>query len=361
VLADREAIHQTFANLIDNALKYGASGGGLCWERAPSPKRGILCPRLWCGHTFEHLPRLFERFYRIDKARSRESGGTGLGLANCQTHCARPPGLESAPKVNLTTARCLCSPSPQPDQASARLLRTFSAASVRISPLPVRFKDCRFLPLATDKVKNLRVFNHILRKYLMLEHEGIHLMSSASVENPAAEPAHKHLGTPHCGGLSFGQGSCGAAAEGIATALPSCSIRCVSANANSTQSIAKSMMALPPLSPKSAPGSTRTFGLHEVHDRVGAHRRPSLSFANGALAAAEGSIRRTCAILRTWLQSWKKCSPILAAHFPLATSNRQSTCSAPTPKMDRLRNLIFLDTSRTPKTCHGRPACKLSS
>ncbi len=82
VKADREAIHQVFSNLIENALKYAAVG-----------KRVILGAREVAGGvefyvrdfgpgiSSEHLPRLFERFYRVDKARSRESGGTGLGLA----------------------------------------------------------------------------------------------------------------------------------------------------------------------------------------------------------------------------------------------------------------------------------------
>jgi two-component system phosphate regulon sensor histidine kinase PhoR len=82
VKADREAIHQVFSNLIENALKYAAGG-----------KRVVLGARevgtgvefyvrdFGPGISSEHLPRLFERFYRVDKARSRESGGTGLGLA----------------------------------------------------------------------------------------------------------------------------------------------------------------------------------------------------------------------------------------------------------------------------------------
>jgi two-component system phosphate regulon sensor histidine kinase PhoR len=87
VLADREAIHQVFANLIDNALKYGSksatSSGGRIVLGARSVPYAVefFVQDFGAGIAFEHLPRLFERFYRVDKARSRESGGTGLGLA----------------------------------------------------------------------------------------------------------------------------------------------------------------------------------------------------------------------------------------------------------------------------------------
>ncbi|MGB8064628.1 MAG: ATP-binding protein [Candidatus Sulfotelmatobacter sp.] len=82
VLADREAIHQVFSNLIDNAMKYGRSGGRIELGARPA-ERGIefYVRDFGAGISSEHLPRLFERFYRVDKARSRESGGTGLGLA----------------------------------------------------------------------------------------------------------------------------------------------------------------------------------------------------------------------------------------------------------------------------------------
>ena len=82
VLADREAIHQVFSNLIDNAMKYGR-GGGRVELGARAAQRGIefYVRDFGAGISSEHLPRLFERFYRVDKARSRESGGTGLGLA----------------------------------------------------------------------------------------------------------------------------------------------------------------------------------------------------------------------------------------------------------------------------------------
>jgi two-component system, OmpR family, phosphate regulon sensor histidine kinase PhoR len=82
VFADREAIHQVFSNLIDNALKYGASGGRITLG-ARTLAHGVefFVQDTGGGIASEHLPRLFERFYRVDKARSRESGGTGLGLA----------------------------------------------------------------------------------------------------------------------------------------------------------------------------------------------------------------------------------------------------------------------------------------
>ena len=83
--ADPDAIHQVFANLIDNALKYAASASRLIIGARPAtvdPEQIEFFVRdFGPGIASEHLPRLFERFYRVDKARSRESGGTGLGLA----------------------------------------------------------------------------------------------------------------------------------------------------------------------------------------------------------------------------------------------------------------------------------------
>jgi two-component system, OmpR family, phosphate regulon sensor histidine kinase PhoR len=82
IAADPEAIHQVFSNLVENALKYGAAGGRVVLGARPAP-RGVefYVKDFGPGIPSEHLPRLFERFYRVDKARSRESGGTGLGLA----------------------------------------------------------------------------------------------------------------------------------------------------------------------------------------------------------------------------------------------------------------------------------------
>ena len=82
VLADKDAIHQVFANLIDNALKYASGTKRI--EIGAIERLGELeffVRDFGPGIPSEHLPRLFERFYRVDKARSREAGGTGLGLA----------------------------------------------------------------------------------------------------------------------------------------------------------------------------------------------------------------------------------------------------------------------------------------
>ncbi len=90
VSADREAIHQIFSNLIENALKYAASGKKIVLGARNVSSSGsettasgveFYVRDFGPGISSEHLPRLFERFYRVDKARSRESGGTGLGLA----------------------------------------------------------------------------------------------------------------------------------------------------------------------------------------------------------------------------------------------------------------------------------------
>lgn len=82
VNADKEKIRQVITNLVDNAIKYGNESGRVVASfydmddniLTEITDNGIGIPE-------EHLPRLFERFYRVDKHRSREQGGTGLGLA----------------------------------------------------------------------------------------------------------------------------------------------------------------------------------------------------------------------------------------------------------------------------------------
>jgi len=75
-------LEQALVNLIDNAIKYSQSGGVVRVEAAGHDGTIAICVRdEGVGIEARHLPRLFERFYRVDKARSRKLGGTGLGLA----------------------------------------------------------------------------------------------------------------------------------------------------------------------------------------------------------------------------------------------------------------------------------------
>jgi two-component system, OmpR family, phosphate regulon sensor histidine kinase PhoR len=86
VLADKDRIEQVLRNLIDNAIKYGDPNGliRLVLESKGPEKLGVKVIDDGPGISEDHLPRLFERFYRVDKSRSRERGGTGLGLAICK-------------------------------------------------------------------------------------------------------------------------------------------------------------------------------------------------------------------------------------------------------------------------------------
>ena len=75
-------MEQAFVNLLDNAVKFSPPGRLIVIGGAPENGGWKISVRdQGCGISAEHLPRLFERFYRVDKARSRQSGGTGLGLA----------------------------------------------------------------------------------------------------------------------------------------------------------------------------------------------------------------------------------------------------------------------------------------
>jgi two-component system phosphate regulon sensor histidine kinase PhoR len=75
-------LEQAVVNLVDNAVKYSAEGSEVVVSLTESDDEIVVSVRdEGQGVAREHLPRLFERFYRVDKARSRDLGGTGLGLA----------------------------------------------------------------------------------------------------------------------------------------------------------------------------------------------------------------------------------------------------------------------------------------
>ncbi len=110
VFCDSEAVHQIMSNLLDNAIKYTPQGGliTVSTRQAASGRPNLLevcVTDTGAGIPVEDLPRLFERFYRVDKARSREMGGTGLGLAIVK-HLSRSMGgdvgVESTPNQGST-------------------------------------------------------------------------------------------------------------------------------------------------------------------------------------------------------------------------------------------------------------------
>jgi two-component system, OmpR family, phosphate regulon sensor histidine kinase PhoR len=81
--ADAERLQQVLFNLVDNAIKYGRPGGSVVIGAQPGERKQV---ELWVRDDGPGIPpeaqtRVFERFYRVDKARSRDAGGTGLGLA----------------------------------------------------------------------------------------------------------------------------------------------------------------------------------------------------------------------------------------------------------------------------------------
>jgi two-component system phosphate regulon sensor histidine kinase PhoR len=95
VFCDGEAVHQIMSNLIDNAIKYTPENGKITVSiaslKTPKDFVEVSVRDTGIGIPEEELPRLFERFYRVDKARSRELGGTGLGLAIVK-HLAKAMG-----------------------------------------------------------------------------------------------------------------------------------------------------------------------------------------------------------------------------------------------------------------------------
>lgn len=114
VLADKEKIRQVVTNLVDNAIKYGNQDGKVeaSIYKTDGATALIEISDDGIGIAEEHLPRIFERFYRTDYGRSRNIGGTGLGLAICK-HIIEAHGqiihARSTPGVGTTfgfTLKC---------------------------------------------------------------------------------------------------------------------------------------------------------------------------------------------------------------------------------------------------------------
>ncbi len=106
VFADKNKIYQVMVNILSNATKYGKIDGQITASVYKMEDEKILIEISddGIGIDEEHLPRLFERFYRTDDARAREIGGTGLGLAICK-HIVEAHGetIHVRSKVNVGT------------------------------------------------------------------------------------------------------------------------------------------------------------------------------------------------------------------------------------------------------------------
>jgi two-component system phosphate regulon sensor histidine kinase PhoR len=115
IAGDREELLRLFENLIENALKYGASGGKVvvsltsAMSGEGAPEFRVMVRDFGPGIAPEHLPRLTERFYRVDVGDSRAQGGTGLGLSLVKHIVNRHRGrllIESVPKKGATFTAC---------------------------------------------------------------------------------------------------------------------------------------------------------------------------------------------------------------------------------------------------------------
>lgn len=115
IAGDREELLRLFENLIENALKYGASGGRVVVSLTSAssaenmPEVRVVVRDFGPGIAPEHLPRLTERFYRVDVGDSRAQGGTGLGLSLVKHILNRHRGrllIESVPKKGAAFTAC---------------------------------------------------------------------------------------------------------------------------------------------------------------------------------------------------------------------------------------------------------------
>jgi two-component system, OmpR family, phosphate regulon sensor histidine kinase PhoR len=115
IAGDREELLRLFENLIENALKYGASGERVvvslrqATSAEGAPELRVMVRDFGPGIAPEHLPRLTERFYRVDVGDSRAQGGTGLGLSLVKHILNRHRGrllIESVPKNGATFTAC---------------------------------------------------------------------------------------------------------------------------------------------------------------------------------------------------------------------------------------------------------------
>src|SRR5437588_11952169 len=111
VIGDPALLEQAVLALLDNAIKYNRPGGRVMVRTAVKDEQALLeVSDSGIGIAAEHLPHLGERFYRVDKVRSREAGGTGLGLSIVQSIAVAHGGrlaLSSVPEQGTTVTLTL--------------------------------------------------------------------------------------------------------------------------------------------------------------------------------------------------------------------------------------------------------------
>lgn len=112
ILGDDLELYSAFSNLVSNAVRYTPEGGKVCVTWAQIGEEIELCVSdTGPGIAAEHIPRLTERFYRVDRSRSRETGGTGLGMAIVKHVINRHHGeLKIESTVGVGSRFCLVFP-----------------------------------------------------------------------------------------------------------------------------------------------------------------------------------------------------------------------------------------------------------
>ena len=112
ILGDDLELYSAFSNLVSNAVRYTPEGGKVCVTWAQIGEEIELCVSdTGPGIAAEHIPRLTERFYRVDRSRSRETGGTGLGMAIVRHVINRHHGeLKIESTVGVGSRFCLVFP-----------------------------------------------------------------------------------------------------------------------------------------------------------------------------------------------------------------------------------------------------------
>jgi two-component system phosphate regulon sensor histidine kinase PhoR len=134
LLGDDSEILSAFSNLVDNAAKYTPATGRmrLVWRREADGTAKFIVEDTGPGIAAEHLPRLTERFYRVDEGRSREAGGSGLGLAivkHVLQHHGAVLEVQSTPGAGSAFACVFPARRVLPGVQSANITRAIPSAS----------------------------------------------------------------------------------------------------------------------------------------------------------------------------------------------------------------------------------------